>query len=357
MSALLLCVVALAIAFGATCCRMDPNKRTLFSFGYACFNTNAVRWALTWFMRGRFKKAHTCEGVTVPISSSVDVQLVPMLSDNYAYLIIDRDTGESLIVDPVEAEKAIAAAAAASVQITTILTTHHHWDHSGGNNDLVRAIPGLRVVASGETSARAPQVNHLMRDQDVLRFSRNITVTAHHTPCHTQDHLCFQVDGPGFPAPALFCGDTLFVGGCGKFFEGSPQQMDTALNKTLAARLPGRTVCFPGHEYTVKNLTFCVGIEPDNEATRKKLDWARQRRHECLPTVPTTLDEEKNTNVFMRVREEKCVEAVLNQLRTERLAKNSGVFEGDVPNIEDLMDSDVGAGDVMAALRRLKDSF
>ena len=363
--AYLLVAVGLAIAVGAMCYWTDPKKRTLFAFGYAIFNSDFVRWALTWYLRGKFKTSHTKKGVTVALSPSVDVSVIPMLGDNYSYLIIDRDTGESLVVDPVEADKAISAACDASdaarpdVQIKTILTTHHHWDHSGGNNDLVRAIPGLRVVGCGETDARAPQVNHIMRDQDVLRFSNNITVTAHYTPCHTQDHLCFQIDGPGFPAPALFCGDTLFVGGCGKFFEGSPQQMDTALNKTLASRLAGKTVCFPGHEYTVKNLTFAVGVEPGNVAARKKLEWARQRRADCLPTVPTTWAEEKEHNVFMRVRQEQLVEGVLNQMRAEFVVKNPGVAESDadVPSMAEFMDSDVGAGDVMSALRRLKDAF
>jgi hypothetical protein len=109
----------------------------------------------------------------------------------------------------------------------------------------------------------------------------------------------------------------------------------------------------------VKNLTFAVGVEPGNVAARKKLEWARQRRADCLPTVPTTWAEEKEHNVFMRVRQEQLVEGVLNQMRAEFFVKNPGVAESDadVPSMAEFMDSDVGAGEVMSALRRLKDAF
>lgn len=146
------------------------------------------------------------------------------------------------------------------------------------------------------------------------------------TPCHTKGHMCyFMWEDGSLDAPALFSGDTLFVGGCGQFLEGTAEQMYTNLTQVLGD-LPKETKVFCGHECTVRNLKFALKVEPENEAVKKKLAWARQRDDEDLPTVPSTLQEEFLYNPFLRVTEEAVQKftgrkepvEVLRALRTEK---------------------------------------
>lgn len=225
------------------------------------------------------------------------VQILPAWSDNYMYLLIDEDTKEAAIVDPVEPDKVIAAAAAEGVKLTTVLTTHHHPDHAGGNEDLVKKVQGLTVYGGdNRIGALTKAVSH--GDQ----FSvGSLSVRALATPCHTTGHICYYVTGGG-DSPAVFTGDTLFIAGCGRFFEGSPPQMYAALVEILGA-LPDDTRVYCGHEYTVKNLEYAKTVEPANSAIDDKIAWARQKRAANEPTVPSTIGEEKRFNPFVRVNE------------------------------------------------------
>ncbi|XP_077474716.1 hydroxyacylglutathione hydrolase, mitochondrial isoform X2 [Stigmatopora argus] len=232
------------------------------------------------------------------------VEVLPALSDNYMYLLIDTDTKEAAVVDPVEPIKVVEAVRKHGVKLTTVLTTHHHWDHAGGNEKMVKLMPGLKVYGGDD---RVDAITKKVSHSSNLKVG-SLNVKCLFTPCHTTGHICYFVtkdaanaDAASEP-PAVFTGDTLFSAGCGKFFEGTAEQMYKALLEILG-RLPGQTRVYCGHEYTVANLKFARCVEPDNKAVRERLDWAKEKRSEGLPTVPSTLADEFTFNPFMRVRE------------------------------------------------------
>jgi len=230
---------------------------------------------------------------------------VPVLSDNYAYLVID-DNGDrsAFVVDPAEPDKVIAAAAKENAKVSAVLTTHHHSDHAGGNNDIVKELKGLEVYGGDD---RIPALSKKVTGDDTFSIG-NLKVKVFFTPCHTAGHVLYLVDDGKSPQ-ALFTGDTLFIGGCGRFFEGTPQQMYHALIEVIGT-LPPATQIYCGHEYTQKNLEFAHKVEPSNKHVEEKLKWATQQREKGLPTIPSTVAEEKQFNPFMRVHEATVAEAV-----------------------------------------------
>ncbi|XP_038275049.1 hydroxyacylglutathione hydrolase-like protein isoform X2 [Dermochelys coriacea] len=208
------------------------------------------------------------------------------------------------------------------VTLKAILTTHHHWDHARGNEELAKVYPELQVYGADE---RIGALTHKVTHNEELKFG-DINVRCLFTPCHTSGHVCyFMWEENSADAPAVFSGDTLFIGGCGKFFEGTAEQMYRNLTEILGA-LPKDTKVFCGHEYTVRNLKFALKVEPENEIVKKKLAWAKLRDDEDLPTVPSTLQEEFHYNPFLRVSEESVQKFtgktdpvdVLRALRTEK---------------------------------------
>ncbi|XP_026829290.1 hydroxyacylglutathione hydrolase, mitochondrial isoform X2 [Ooceraea biroi] len=225
------------------------------------------------------------------------VQILPALQDNYMYLIIDETTQEAAIVDPVDPDAVTTAVKQHNVKLTKVLTTHHHWDHAGGNGKLLKSFTGLPVYGGDD---RIEAINHKITHNDVLNIG-NLSVKCLATPCHTRGHICYYVTGEEQP-PSVFTGDTLFAGGCGRFFEGTADQMYKALVEVLGS-LPEETNVYCGHEYTANNLKFGLHVEPENQAIREKLDWAHTQRANSLPTVPSTIKDEKLTNPFMRVHE------------------------------------------------------
>jgi hydroxyacylglutathione hydrolase len=221
------------------------------------------------------------------------VSLIPILSDNYAYLVIDDASGCAAVVDPAEPGPVLTAIRSAGVTLTHLLTTHHHWDHTAGNEAVLAEWPQIDVVGPGAEADRIPGITTSVGHGD--RFSLgNVEVQVLETPCHTSGHVSYLA------RDALFCGDTLFVGGCGRFFEGTSQQMHHSLNSVFAD-ISGNTKVYCGHEYTIGNLEFACSVEPENEAVKAKLEWARIRRSAGEPTVPSTLEEERSYNPFMRV--------------------------------------------------------
>eukprot|EP00179_Madagascaria_erythrocladioides_P005523 CAMPEP_0198326066 /NCGR_PEP_ID=MMETSP1450-20131203/13678_1 /TAXON_ID=753684 ORGANISM="Madagascaria erythrocladiodes, Strain CCMP3234" /NCGR_SAMPLE_ID=MMETSP1450 /ASSEMBLY_ACC=CAM_ASM_001115 /LENGTH=250 /DNA_ID=CAMNT_0044030003 /DNA_START=64 /DNA_END=816 /DNA_ORIENTATION=- len=220
-------------------------------------------------------------------SSRITVVPVPVLSDNYAYLIVDKEKRVAAAVDPAQPAKLLSAASEQGVSITTVLTTHKHLDHSGGNEEMATIVPNLTVV--GGVNDSIPAVTKTVTHGDKLDFA-GTEVRVLSTPCHTQGHVCYYLDGH------VFTGDTLFIGGCGRFFEGSATEMHKALVEVLGS-LPSETKVWCGHEYTRKNLEFCASIEPENPAVKAKRDWANATEQ----TIPSTIGDEKSFNVFMRV--------------------------------------------------------
>ncbi|XP_069381174.1 hydroxyacylglutathione hydrolase, mitochondrial isoform X1 [Paralichthys olivaceus] len=231
--------------------------------------------------------------------ANMRVELLPALSDNYMYLLIDVDSREAAIVDPVEPIKVVEAVRKHGVKLTTILTTHHHWDHASGNEKMVRLMPGLKVYGGDDrVDALTKKVSH----SHSFKLG-SLSVKCLFTPCHTTGHICYYVtkDNSSEP-PAVFTGDTLFMAGCGKFFEGTAEQMYKALIEILG-RLPPETRVYCGHEYTVSNLKFARHVEPDNEVIKEKLAWAKEKCSNGEATVPSTLADEFTFNPFMRVKE------------------------------------------------------
>ncbi|ORY29253.1 Metallo-hydrolase/oxidoreductase, partial [Rhizoclosmatium globosum] len=171
--------------------------------------------------------------------------------------------------------------------------THHHHDHSGGNEDLVRLLGGNTPVYGGDD--RIPALTHKVEDRAAFKLG-TLDVTPLFTVCHTRGSVSFNVKTA--TESAVFTGDTLFIAGCGRFFEGTPQEMHTSLNEILG-KLDNNTLVYCGHEYTQSNLRFAASIEPTNQDIKNKLEWAQNNP----VTVPSSIGEEKKINPFMRVAE------------------------------------------------------
>lgn len=215
---------------------------------------------------------------------------IPQLSDNYAYLIIDEATKQAGIVDCAEAESVLQAVAREGVRLTAILPTHHHYDHVGGNEDLLKAKPGLTVYGVDE---RIPGITDRVEDGSSVHVG-NLSARVLFIPAHTSGHIAYYFERE----KAVFTGDTLFAGGCGRLFEGDAAMMIKSLSKLMA--LPDDTLVYFGHEYTEKNLRFALSLEPSNGALRKKYDWVLEQSKHSQPTTPTSIGSEKETNPFFR---------------------------------------------------------
>ena len=224
--------------------------------------------------------------------SPLQIRQFPCLSDNYGFLVHDPDSGETAAIDTPDAEAYLAAAAEAGWRITQIWNTHHHFDHAGGNSALVAAT-GARVVGPAYDTERIPGIDIPVRDGDIVRLGEKAAEVSF-TPGHTLGHIVFH-----FPEEQVaFVGDTLFALGCGRLFEGTPEQMWTSL-KALAG-WPDETRIYCAHEYTQANARFALSVDPDNldlQAYAAEVDAQRARGE---PTVPTTIAAEKAANPFLR---------------------------------------------------------
>ena len=218
---------------------------------------------------------------------------VPQLADNFAYLIVDDATRECGVVDCSEAAKVLAEVERQQVNLTTALSTHWHFDHVGGNNDLLAAIPKLRIYGARAEKGRIPGLTDPIDDGDEVSVG-NLRGRAIGIPAHTSGHVAYYLPS----LKAVFSGDTLFIAGCGRLFEGGAATMVNSLSKLAA--LPDDTQVYCGHEYTVKNLAFALTLEPGNRTLAAKHQWAERMRREGKWTVPSTIGEEKQINPFLR---------------------------------------------------------
>ncbi len=255
---------------------------------------------------------------------------VDQLMDNYAYLVIDEESGDAGVVDVAEADSVLAAAVAEGVQIVAILSTHHHFDHVGGNQDLISKLGAdkLRVFGYSADRDRIPGITDPLEDGEEFALA-GLRGRALFIPAHTSGHIAYY-----FPGEAtVFTGDTLFAGGCGRLFEGDAAQMKASLERL--SLLPDETRVYCGHEYTKGNLAFAATLEPGN----KRLAQWRERVDELLnagkPTVPTTIELEKATNPFLR--------SASPELKRAIMVKRPGTADDDVS--------------VFEATRALKDEF
>jgi len=220
---------------------------------------------------------------------------VPCLRDNYAYLVSAPGQKQALVVDASESEPVLRAAAAAGLELVGVLATHHHFDHVGGHEGMAAAVPGIEIVCSEYDKDRVPAVTKTVVHGESFDIA-GLTVRVLSVPGHTLGAVAYVI------GDTVFTGDTMFVAGCGRLFEGTPAQMWTSLKAELAA-LPLETRVFVGHEYTLNNARFAKSVDPENPAVTALLEKADAARQANLPTVPSTIAEELAHNPFLRVGE------------------------------------------------------
>jgi hydroxyacylglutathione hydrolase len=230
---------------------------------------------------------------------ALSVLAVPAFENNYLWLV--HDGVHAAVVDPGDAKPILGALAAHHLTLTAILLTHHHADHIGGVPALLEhaSVPVFGPRNDGIATVSAP-----LADGDRIEVpGLNMTLDVLDVPGHTRGHIAYVRAAPH--APWLFCGDTLFAGGCGRLFEGTPAQLDASLS-TLA-RLPDDTLVYCAHEYTLSNLRFAQAVEPGNRALAERVERETNKRARGLPTIPSTIGVEKATNPFLRYREPEIV--------------------------------------------------
>lgn len=222
----------------------------------------------------------------------LDILPIPVLTDNYIYLLYDPVSGETAVVDPALAQPVLDVLDEKSWRLTYILNTHHHWDHVGGNLKLKQKT-GCQIIAAQADRERIPGIDRGVSENDVISLGQ-YQARVISTPGHTSGHIVYHFAEDG----SLFCGDTLFVMGCGRLFEGTAEQMWTSLQKLKA--LPPSTRIYCTHEYTQANGQFALSVEPDNKHTQQKMLEVAQLRLMNQSTVPSTIGEEIATNPFFR---------------------------------------------------------
>lgn len=221
-----------------------------------------------------------------------DIHLLPCLTDNYVPLVRDPASGAVAIVDPADATAVAAALDALGWRPTMILNTHHHPDHVGGNLEL-KARYGLTIIGPRGEASRIPGLDRAVGEGDTVAIGTQQGAVLD-VPGHTAGHIAYWFEG----AETVFVGDTLFAVGCGRLFEGTPEQMWHSLNKL--ADLPGQTAVYCAHEYTESNIRFAVSVDFDNAALRVRELSVKAARRRGEPTVPTTIAVELATNPFLR---------------------------------------------------------
>ena len=224
--------------------------------------------------------------------SALQIRQFPCLTDNYGFLVHDPDSGETATIDTPDGETIVAEAKAAGWTITQIWNTHHHFDHAGGNR-TVQALTGARIVGPARDTHRIPDIDVPVDDGDHVSLG-NHTARVVFTPGHTLGHICYLFEQDRI----AFVGDTLFALGCGRLFEGTPEQMWDSLS-TLA-RLPDETKVYCAHEYTQANARFALSVDPDNQDLQAYAAEVDRERIHGEPTVPTTIGAEKAANPFLR---------------------------------------------------------
>uniref|UniRef100_A0A4X2K172 PNKD metallo-beta-lactamase domain containing n=1 Tax=Vombatus ursinus TaxID=29139 RepID=A0A4X2K172_VOMUR len=244
--------------------------------------------------RRRYPDGHSA--VQPRVFNGVKVLPIPVLLDNYSYLIIDTQSKLAVAVDPSDPRAVQACIEKEGVSLVAILCTHKHWDHSGGNRELRRHNRGCRVY--GNPQDGIAHLTHPLCHRDMVSVGR-LQFQALATPGHTRGHMIYVLDGEPYKGPScLFSGDVLFLSGCGRIFEGSPATMLNSLD--LIMGLGDDTLLWPGHEYAEENLSFAGLVEPENMAREKKMQWVQQQRLEYRSTCPSTIGEEKTYNPFLR---------------------------------------------------------
>tara|TARA_B100000902_G_scaffold333991_1_gene332867 strand:- start:1 stop:720 length:720 start_codon:yes stop_codon:yes gene_type:complete len=223
------------------------------------------------------------------------IEIIKCLQDNYSYLIIDETSQDACVVDPGEASPIINFVEKNNINLKFILNTHHHYDHIGGNIELKKKYSSNIVGFSGDKN-RIPEIDTLIKDEEIWKRN-NFEAKIYHIPGHTNGHIAFHF----FKEKKIFTGDTLFSLGCGRIFEGTYEQMFNSLNKIK--KLPKDTEIYCGHEYTLQNSNFCIANDTNNLQLKNMIIKIKEKIHNGLPTIPTTLENEIKCNIFLKAKD------------------------------------------------------
>lgn len=240
--------------------------------------------------------------------SDIEIARVPVLSDNYVWLVHEAASGETAVVDPAVAEPVLEAAAARGWTITQIWNTHWHPDHIGGNA-AIKTATGCTVTGPAAEAGKIDTLDVAVKEGDSAMLG-NICAQVWDVPAHTAGHIAYHMPEAG----VIFVGDTLFAMGCGRLFEGTAEQMFT--NMRRLAQLDGATKAYCAHEYTLANGKFALHVDPDNAELAARMDQVVAMRERGEPTVPTIIALERATNPFMRANS-------VEELARLRAAKDS----------------------------------
>ena len=223
------------------------------------------------------------------------IEIIPCLNDNYSYLLYDKESNIVAIIDPSDFGPCDKIIKKKYNKLDYILNTHHHFDHVGGNEKLKEKYKS-KVLGFELDKDRVPGIDIALKEKQNFKLG-NSSFEVIFIPGHTKGHIAFYFEDEKI----VFTGDTLFSLGCGKVFEGTYEQMFSSLNKLK--NLPIDTKIYCGHEYTKKNLEFCLEYESNNEFLRKKSNWINSKIESNSPTIPISIGEEKKTNIFLRCNE------------------------------------------------------
>lgn len=227
--------------------------------------------------------------------SDLEILRIPALSDNYIWLVHEPDSGETMVIDPAQADPVLAELAARGWTLSAIWNTHWHPDHTGGNAALKEAT-GCTVIAPAAEAERIPTADRLVSEGDAVALGTHVA-QVWDVPAHTAGHIAYHFAEDA----AIFVGDTLFAMGCGRLFEGTAEQMFA--NMTRLAALPDQTLAYCAHEYTLSNGRYAAHAEPDNPEIADRLAQVEAMRARGEATVPTPIGLERATNPFMRARD------------------------------------------------------
>ena len=252
---------------------------------------------------------------------------IPAFEDNYIWMLHIPSSKDVFVVDPGDAAAVETKLADTGLNLAGILITHHHHDHTGGVAELTH---NRSIAVYGPDNPAISGITHRLKDGDTIH-ANNIRFTIIATPGHTLDHIAYFTEFGD--SPALFCGDTLFVGGCGRLFEGTAQQMYASLMRLAA--LPDNTRIYCAHEYTQANLQFALAVEPDNPILQQQVQQVARLRTNNRPTVPSILSQELATNPFLRSDQPAVIQA----------ARDRGG------------DADSSPAEVLGIIRAWKDNF
>ncbi len=247
---------------------------------------------------------------------------IPALTDNYIFLLHDRQKNIAAVVDPAVAQPVIEQLQQLGAKLVAIFNTHHHHDHVGGNQQLIKRFDNVVVYGGAEDRGRIPGQQVFLKEGDRVSFGDR-TGVVFFVPGHTRAHIAYYFPATATESGELFCGDTLFAGGCGRLFEGTPTQMLASLSKLQA--LPDDTRVWCAHEYTLSNLKFALTVDSNNPDLKTRFAAVQAARSRYEATIPSNLGLEKRTNPFLRWNQPTLQAAVNSKDSIQTFARLRGM--------------------------------